>query len=154
METYSVRRIDPCLEKYLLCKAFVHCDRTSERIRPGIADAEQVKCCLKFSVLTFSAVKSEEGDICHPAELDYIRPEETVRLVRARGFDGREIRFFLADVLRDLQSVSGHREYILQILRCIFKSQKYIQKKCIVSSFQQCPADSGSRGEGNIALCT
>ena len=60
VKTYAVRSIDSRLEKYLLCKSFVHCDRTSEGIRSRITDTEQVKGCLKLSVLTFSAVEPEK----------------------------------------------------------------------------------------------
>ena len=152
MQADPGRRIDACLEKYLLGKSFVHCHRASERVRSGVADAEQVKCGLKLSVLTFSAVETEKCNVGKTAEFNDIWSEETIRLVWAGGFDSLEVRLFLADIFGNFKTVSGQCEYIFQILRCILKSQKYIKQKCVVSFVEQCTADSGSGGERNVAL--
>ena len=43
---------------------FIHSDGAAERIGTCVADTEQVKSSLKFSVFSFTAVKSEKCDIC------------------------------------------------------------------------------------------
>ena len=136
MQTYTVRRIDPCLKENLLGKAFVHGDCTTKRIRSGIADAEEIESCLEFSILPFASVKTDKSDVSHPAEFDYIRSEETVGLIRSGCFYRFQIRFLLADIFGDFQSVPLHSKYIFQVLRRVFKTEKYVQKKCVMSPFK------------------
>lgn len=50
MNGNACRRVDACLEKDLFCQSFIHSDGAAERIGTCVADTEQVKSSLKFSV--------------------------------------------------------------------------------------------------------
>ena len=147
MKADAVRGVDSGLKEYLFCESLVHGYRAAQGIWARVADAEQVECGLQFSVFTLAAVKTEESDVSQTAQLDDIRPEETVGLIRTGCFYSFQIRFLPADVSCDLESVAGHGEYIFQILRRFRKPHKYIQQECIVSFFKQCSADSGCGDE-------
>ena len=81
-------------------------------------------------------MKSEEGHICQAAEFDDIRTEEAVRLIRTGSFYSCKIRLCFGNILCDFQTMSGQCKDVFQILGCVLKAEKYIQKKCIVSFLQ------------------
>ena len=95
-------------------------------------------------------MKPQESDIGHTAQLDNVRPEETVGLIRTGCFDCLEIRLLRADVLCNLQSMSRESENILQIFRRIFKAHEHIKQISVVSFLEKRPADSGCGGKGNV----
>ena len=64
---------------------------------PGpVFDAKNIESRLKFSIFAHISVESHEYNVSHAAELNYIRPKETVRLIRAGSLDSQgPVRSFL-----------------------------------------------------------
>ena len=65
------------------------------------------------SVLSFSTVKTEER-VSQTAKFDYIRSEETIRLIRTGSLNSFKIRFLCADILHNLKPVIRKSKDILQ----------------------------------------
>ena len=89
-------------------------------------------------------MKSEEGDVCHTAEFNDIRSKETVGFIFTGSFDRFNVRLRRADIFGDAQVSVRKIENVFQILRCIRKSQKDIQKDCFVPAFAQGAANAGA----------
>ena len=108
----------------------------SERIRSGILNAKKIECSLKLSILSLSAMKAEESNICKAAQLNDVRTEKAVRLIRAGCFNCGKIRFFCADIFDDIKAMIRKCKDIFEIFRCMLQSHKYVEKERIMSFFK------------------
>ena len=100
-----------------------------------------------------SAVETDKRNIRETAQLDHIRSEETVGLVRPGGFHRCKIGLFCADIAGDLKPVSRESEDVFQIFRRIFQSEENIQKECVMPFFYESPAYSCCGRQGDVPLC-
>ena len=114
----------------------MHGNGTSERIRSGILNAKKIECSLKLSILSLSAMKAEESNICKAAQLNDVRTEKAVRLIRAGCFNCGKIRFFCADIFDDIKAMIRKCKDIFEIFRCMLQSHKYVEKERIMSFFK------------------
>ena len=78
MQTCSRWSVDAGLDEYLFGKAFVHRYRAAQGIGTRVADSQQIERRLEFSVLPFSTVESEKGNVSQTAKLDDIGSQKTV----------------------------------------------------------------------------